>query len=230
MQMEEAPADYIFKLWPWVENNKVRLIWGGGVVLVIAGLVFFHSSRVAQREKDAGEALTRMIMGIPRNATAAQQADLYLKVNADYPGTPAGQRAMLQGATMLFVAGKYPEAQAKFQQFLDANPGSFFAAHAALGLASSLDAQGKADLAAPVYQRIINVYTDAGVVDSARFALAQIDERQGKLAEAVNLYEAIVRYNQQNSTLGTEASLRLMDLKARLQSARPAAAPSRPNR
>ena len=89
-----------------------------------------------------------MMSSIPRNATASQQADLYLKIAADYQGTSAGQRALLQGAAMLFAAGRYADAQTQFQKFLDAYPDSFFAAQAALGVATSLDAQGKTDLAA----------------------------------------------------------------------------------
>jgi TolA-binding protein len=128
---------------------------------------------------------------------------------------------------MLFAAGRYADAQAQFQKFLDAYPGSSFAAQAALGVAASLDAQGKTDPAAGGYQRIINTYSDAVAVDSARFALAQIDERQNKFTEAVNLYEAIVRYNP-NGSLGSEAGLRLMELKMKLPTASPATAPAAP--
>jgi TolA-binding protein len=227
MQLQEAPAAYLFKLWPWFEANRIRIIWCGGVIIVGAVLISFYSWQRDQKEIAAGEALSQMIRSIPRNTTASQQADLYLKITTDYQGTSAGQRALLQGAAMLFVAGRYADAQAQFQKFLDAYPGSFFAAQAALGVATSLDAQGKTDLAAGVYQRIINTYSDATAVDSARFALAQTDEHQGKLSEAANLYEAIVRYNP-NGSLGSEAGLRLMELKMKLQSASPSTAPATP--
>jgi TolA-binding protein len=227
MQLQDAPATYLFKLWPWFEANRIRIAWGGGVIVVAAGLISFYSWQRDQKEITAGKALTQMMRSIPRNATASQQADLYLKITTDYQGTSAGQRSLLQGATMLFTAGRYADAQAQFQKFLDAYPGSFFAAQAALGVATSLDAQGKTDLAAGGYQRIINSYSDTVAVDSARFALAQIDERQGKLAEAANLYEAIVHYNP-NGSLGSEAGLRLMELKMKPQSASPSTAPAAP--
>ena len=51
--------------------------------------------------------------------------------------------------------------------------------------------------------------------------------QQGKLAEAANLYEAIVHFNP-NGSLGSEAGLRLMELKMKLQSASPATAPAAP--
>ena len=232
MELHDAPATYLFKLWPWFEANRIRIIWGGGIIAVVAGLIAFYSWQRDQKETAAGEALTRVITSIPRDATFSQQAGLYLKITADYPGTSAGQRALLQGAAMLFAAGNYTDAQAQFQKFLDAYPGSFFAAQAALGVATSLDAEGKTDLAAAGYQRIINTYSDAVAVDYARFALAQIDERQGKLSEAQNLYETIVRYNP-NGSLSSEAGLHLMELKTKLQSALPSATPVgsfKPNR
>jgi len=229
MESHDTPATYLFKLWPRIEANWVRIAWAGGIIIVVAGLIAFFSWQRDQKEIVAGKALTQMISSIPRDATPGQQADLYLKINADYQGTSAGQRAMLQGAAMLFAAGKYPDAQAQFQKFLEAYPGSFFAAQAALGVATSLDAQGKADSAAVAYQRIINSYTDTVAVDSARFSLAQIDERQGKLTEAANLYEAIVRYNP-NGSLGMEAGLHLIELKSKLPPASSSTVPAVPAR
>ena len=227
MQLQDAPATYFFKLWPWFEANRIRIAWGGGVIVVAAGLISFYSWQRDQKEIAAGKALTQVIRSIPRNATASQQADLYLKVSTDYYNTSGGQRALLQGAAMLFAAGKYADAQAQFQKFLDAYPASFLAAQAALGVATSLDAQGKTDLAAGAYQRVINTSSDATVASSAKFALAQIDERQGKLTEAMNLYEEVVR-NNPNGSLGSEAGLRAMELKMKLPSAPPSTAPAAP--
>ena len=232
MELQEAPAAYLFKLWPWIEANRIRVIWGGGIIVVAAGLISFYSWQRDQKEITAGKALTQLMTSIPRNATASQQADLYLKIATDYQGTSAAQRALLQGAAMLFAAGRYADAQMQFQKFLNAYPGSFFAAQADLGVATSLDAQGKTDVAAGVYQRIINTYSDAMAANSARFGLAQIDEHQGKLTDAMNLYEDIMRA-MPNSSLSSEAGMRAMELKMKLQPASSSttpAAPFKPNR
>ena len=191
--------------------------------MVAAGLIYFNHEHRAQKEIDAGQALTQTMISIPRNATVSQQVDLYSKIAANYQGTSGGQRALLQAGAILFAAGKYPEAQAQFQRFLDVSPGSFFAAQAALGLATCLDAQGKTDAAAEAYQRIINTYSDLTVVDSARFALAQLDERQGKPGTAADLYDIIARNNLDGS-LAAEAAMRLMELKMKQPSASPAVA------
>ena len=49
---------YLYKLWPWVEANKNRLI-GAGIIAVIAGFIIsFYFWRQNQNEIAAGEALT----------------------------------------------------------------------------------------------------------------------------------------------------------------------------
>ena len=227
MELQDTASAYFYKLWPWIETNKVRLIWGGGVVIVAAGLISFFSWQREQKEVVAGQALTQAMLSMSRIATVSQQADLYLKIAADHPGTSGGQRALLEAAVTLYTAGKYADAQAQFQKCLDAYRGSYFAAQAALGVATCLDTQGKTDLAAANYQGIIATYTDAVVVDAARFALAQIDESKGKYSDAQNLYEAIT-HSSPNSTIGSEAGLRLMTLKQKQPSASPATAPATP--
>ena len=227
MELQDAPAAYFFKLWPKIEANWIRIALGSGVILVAAMLISFYSWQREQKEITAGKALTQFMISVPRNATDDQQADLFLKIAGDYQGTSAGQRALLQGAAMLFEAGRYADAQTQFQKFLDAHPDSLFAAQAALGVATSLDAQGKTDLAAGAYQRVINIPSDVTAASSAKFALAQIDERQNKLTEAMNLYEDIVR-NNPNSVLASEAGLRAMELKMKLPSATPSTAPAAP--
>jgi TolA-binding protein len=229
MELQDAPAAYFFKLWPKIEANWIRIALGGGVIAVVAILISFYSWQQEQKEVYAGKALTQFMMTAPRNASGSQQADNFLKIAGDHQGTFAGQRAWLQGAAMLFEAGRYADAQTQFQKFLDAHPDSVFVGQAALGLATSLDAQGKMDLAASAYQRVINTPSDAIAATSAKFALAQIDERQGKLTDALNLYEDIVRYSA-NSTMGSEAGLRAMELKMKLQSAPPSTAPAAPSK
>jgi TolA-binding protein len=227
MELQDAPAAYIFKLWPKIEANWIRIALGGGVIVVAAVLISFYSWQRDQKEITAGKALTQVMMSAPRNASGSQPADLFLKIAGDYQGTSAGQRAMLQGAAMLFEAGRYADAQTQFQKFLDAHPDGLFAAQAALGVATSLDAQGKTDLAAGAYQRVINTSSDMAAANSAKFALAQIDERQNKLTDAMNLYED-VKHNNPNGSLGSEADLRAMELKMKLSSAPPSTAPAAP--
>jgi TolA-binding protein len=223
MQSQETTAtDFFFKLWPWFEANAKRLAYGAALAIIAIFVFSFYSYRENQNEIAAGQALTQA--GISNSGGGFAAA--CLKVAADYSGTPAGQRALLQGATALFTSGNYTDAQTQFQKFLDAYPDNFLAPQAALGVAASLDAQGKTDMAISAYQRAAGQTADVNVVASAKFALARIDESQGKLAEASKLYEDVAR-SYPNSSISSEAELRAMELKMKLPAtpAAPAAAP-----
>jgi predicted negative regulator of RcsB-dependent stress response len=213
---ESAITQYLFKLWPWLEANAKRIVFGA-VFVVIAIFVFsFYSYRQNAREVDAGNAMTQAVV----SSSGSQLADACLKVATDYPGTLAGQRALLQGAAVLFEAGKYADAQAQFQKFLDTYPDNVLTPQAALGVAASLDAQGKTDQAFSAYQNAVNQTSDANTAAGAKFAIARITEAQGKFADAEKLYEDIARAFQ-GSSMGSEAGMRAMELKTKLSAPPP---------
>ena len=200
------------------------MIYGAVIIVATGILIAFYFWQQNQKEIAAGQALTELVTSTPPDSDANRLADAYLKIAANFPGTRAGGRAAMQGAAALFEAGKYTEAQAQFKKYLETHPGDVFCAQAALGVAASLDAQGKIDLAASAYQRVISGFPDPNAVNVAKFALAQIDERQGKLADAENLYEDVAR-NNPNGSSGSEAALRAMELKTKLQPALTSTAP-----
>jgi TolA-binding protein len=214
MQSQDAASDFLFKLWPWFEANVKRLAFGAAILIIIVFVFSFYSYRQDQREITAGQELTQ----IDLSESSDQLADACLKIATDYAGTAAGQRALLQGATTLFTMGKYNDAQTQFQKFLDTYPDNFFAPQATLGVAASLDALGNADLAVSAYEKAAGQTADANVVVNAKFALARIDESQGKLAEAARLYGEVARAYP-NTSLGSEAGLRAMELNEKLPKA-----------
>jgi predicted negative regulator of RcsB-dependent stress response len=219
MQSQETTAtDYFFKLWPWIEANVRRLAYGTVLVLIVVFLFSFYSYRQNEKEIDAGQALTQAVMF----SDGDQRSVACLKIASDYSGTLAGQRALLEGATALFTAGEYADAQMQFQKFLDAYPDSFFSPQAALGVAASLDALGKTDLAVNAYQKAASQTAEGNVIASAKFSLARIDEAQGKFADAARLYAEIARAYSRTS-LGSEAGLRAMELNTKQLPDAPAA-------
>ncbi len=104
-----------------------------------------------------------------------------------------------------------PTRRPQFQKFLDAYPDNFLAPQATLGLAASLDALGKTDLAVSAYQKAAAQTADLNVAANAKFSLARIAEAQGKFAEAQKLYGEVARTSERTS-LGSEAGLRAMEL------------------
>jgi TolA-binding protein len=215
MQTQDAPAEFVYKLWPWLEQNRNRLAAVGVAILVVAGIYYYTAAQHQQRETSAGEALTDALVQPSR--TLGDSASILLKVSDTYAGTEAAKRAQLQAAASLFGAGQYPEAQAQFQKFLDTGAIGALAATAQLGIGASLEAQGKADLAATAYQRVISSYP--GQPSSALPAycgLGRIAEAQGKLNEALNDYGNVVRAGGQGSSMAQSAYLSGQAIKAKL--------------
>jgi predicted negative regulator of RcsB-dependent stress response len=223
MQPQEAATDYFFKLWPWLEANAKRLAFGAALVVIAIFVFIFYSYRQSAREVEAGEALTQALVA----GNGSRPADACLKVATDYSGTAAGQRALLLGAAALFESGKYADAQVQFQKFLDTYPDNAFVPQAELGLGSSLDAQGKTDLAVNAYQMAESQTADGDTAGRAKFAIARVAEGQGKFDDAAKLYAEIARAFP-NSQLGSDAATRAMELKTKTASPAPAPAPTAP--
>jgi len=220
MQSQDATSELIFRLWPWIEANKNKIIGGATIITVVIFAVWFYASQRQQKEVVAGQALAQTF------SIAGVTADAYQKIAEEYPDTLAAQRALLQTAALLFASGRYADAQTQFQKFLDTYPDNDFVPQATLGIAASLDAQGNTDLAVGAYQRAVNT-GDAMTVNAAKFALARIDEQQGRISEAMNTYEEVARANP-SGTLGSEAAMRLMELKAKIPAAPVANTPNAP--
>jgi TolA-binding protein len=209
MQAQDAATTYLFKTWAWIENNARGAAIAAGIIVVAIIALSFYSWRLGQREIEAGNAFSRVVL-----SGNGQTTDACLKVAADFPGTKAGQRAMLQGAAMLFVAGRYADAQAQFQKFLNTYPDNSLTSEARFGVATSLDAQGKLSLAAGTYQNVINNSSELSVIAAARLGLAQIQEQQGDVADAQKNYEEVARSNP-NSSLASEAVMRAVQSKTK---------------
>ena len=209
MQAQDATTLFLLKLWPWVEANRNRLIGGAAAVAAAIFVIWFAACQREAKEIAAGQALTQAAL-----TSGGQSVDAFAKIAAQYPGTMAGQRALLQSAAALFDAGKFSDAQAQFQKFLDAHPDSEFSGQAMLGVATSLDAQGKTDLAVGAYQKVVSNASDAVTVNAAKFGLARIEEAQGRLNDALVLYQDVASA-EPSSSLGSEAGIRYEELIAK---------------
>jgi TolA-binding protein len=218
MQAQADPTELMFKLWPWLEANKTKLIGTATVAVAVVAIYSFVSWRHQENEITAGQALTQLLVTPANSATPEQMADSFAKLAADYSGTAAAQRAQLQAAADWFTAGRYADAATQFQKALDATPAGPLAATAALGLASSLEAQGKLDEAAAAYRNVTGRYADSAAVAPAKFALGRIAEQQGKFTEASAYYQELAHNNNAGS-LASEAALRALEIKSKIPAA-----------
>lgn len=220
MQTQDAPAEFLFKLYPWLEKNKNALIGGVVAVIVISGIFYFVSSQRAQKEIDAGHAFTTLLVTPTVATNDLQMATSMQQLAANYAGTAAAQRAQLQSAASLFEAGNFADAQTQFQKYLDANPAGQFAATAQLGVATCLEAQNKIDQAVSAYQRVLSAFSSSTSVAPAEFALGRIAEQQGKLTEAMSHFENVMR-SPLGGTLASEAKMHAYNLQAKIAAAAP---------
>jgi predicted negative regulator of RcsB-dependent stress response len=220
MQTQDVPGEFLFKLWPWLEANKNRLIGGVVGVIVLSGVVYFILAQRAQKEVDAGQAVTTLMVNQAANKNNTQMAAGFAQLASQYSGTEAGKRAQLEAAGASFEGGNYADAQTQFQKFLEVNPAGPLAAIAALGVAASLESQNKLDAAATAYQQVVTRYADSTCVPSAQFALGRIAEQQNKLAEAEKHYEDAAG-SRLGGTVSQEAAMRAAEIKPKLAAAAP---------
>ena len=220
---QDAPAEFIFKLWPKLEANRNKIIVGVVAVVVVIGAYNFIGSQHEAREREAGEALTKLLM-TPPNGTSA--ADALAKFATQFEGTVAAQRAQLQGAAANFGSGKFADAQAGFEKFLANSPGGALAATAQLGVAASLEAQGKADLAAIAYQKTASTYSGQPAALPALVGLGRLAEQAGKLNEALTSYDAAAKAGQAGGSLAQEAQQHAAEIRAKLPAPVKAVAPA----
>ena len=225
MESHDAAATFMLKLWPWIEANKNRLVTGTSIVLVIALGVSLYFWRRDENLVSAGEAVTQNMITLETGSSPATVFQGYLDVANDYPGTPAGERALLEAATAVFTEGKYPDAQHYFQEYLDTHPDGQFSGMAALGVAKCLEAEGKINDAIGAYNHVINDFpADGQSVNRARFCLAQLNMQQGHYADAFALFQSVYQADQYGP-LGSDARNYLIELQSKLPR-QPSAAPS----
>jgi predicted negative regulator of RcsB-dependent stress response len=216
METQDASTEFLFKLWPWLEANKTRLIGGAVIIVVLAGIYSLVSSQRAQKEINAGQAFTQLVFAPSANLNPSQLSTAFAQLAEKYAGTAAGQRAQLQAAAMLFESGNYADAQVQFQKFLALNATGPLAATAALGVAASLEAQNKLDLAAAAYKNVTTSFAGAAAELPAEFALGRLAEQSGKLAEAEGYFENAARVGRAGGSIAQEAEGRAFELKAKL--------------
>jgi tetratricopeptide (TPR) repeat protein len=212
MESEAVQIPLWQQAWAWFEANKKPALWGAGAVVVVSLIVALVLYRRNEADIAASEALSNVTVPGATGASRSDTVNAFLKVAATYPDSRAGARAVLLAAANLFAEGKYPEAKAQFERFTRDYASSPFRGEALLGIASCLNAQGNTPEAVTAYKDLIDRRLSDYVLPQARFALACCYEAQNKPELARNLFEEVER-NNPSGALGSEAGMRLEELK-----------------
>jgi hypothetical protein len=195
----------------WLEVHKKQVALGASGFLVAICLAMIFIQREAQKEKSASESLSDI--RIPFSSAVAPPpgtVEALSKVAADHAGTKAAARALLISAGILFSEAKspadYAEAQKRFTRVTQEYSDSPWQAQAHLGIAATLNAQGKTAEATAKYEEINRRYASSPVIDEARLALARLYEA-AKPEESFKLYEDLTKGGP-GGVIAMEATMR----------------------
>jgi tetratricopeptide (TPR) repeat protein len=222
METDVMQSASFYKLWAWFEVNKKQVGMGAAAVVVVGLAVWFFIWQKNETEVSASEALANI--SLPQLMNPGQRSEgseAYLKLAEKYPKSTAGIRALLLSASGLFVEGKYSDAKSRFEKFAHEHPESPFLAQALLGIAACLDAEGKTAEAITAYKSLAEHHRGENVVPQAKFALGRLYESQDKFEDARKEFEEVARGDAYGS-LGSEAGMRLEELRIKHPSAFPA--------
>jgi tetratricopeptide (TPR) repeat protein len=208
MEAESTQSTETYIKWlAWLHANQKKLMIGAGVAAVIAlaaGIMAWQKSEAEANANAQLMGLPLMTFGDGRMVPA--EAGAFLDVAKQYPDTSAGEYAALLGAEALFTEGKYPEAHQEFSKFIDEHPASALLPQAKVGLAASLEGEGKISEAVQKYQEVISAYaTEANIVSPAKLTLARLDEALNKPEQALTYYEELARINNPYDPWAAEA-------------------------
>jgi tetratricopeptide (TPR) repeat protein len=222
MQSETVSLPVSDRLWVWYGTNKNRAIGIALAAIVLAAIIAGVLYARGQKEEKASKELSTLTISPASPNGKTESPEAYLKIVEAHPGTSAAERALVLAAGAYFTQGKYSEARTQFERIRRDHPGGLFVNEALLGIAASYDAEKKTNEAITAYKDITDHHSSEVVANQARFALASLYEGQGKYDQARTLFEEVARNG--GSSLGSEAGMRLEELKLAHPEAFPAPA------
>ena len=214
------------RVWTWYEANRKPTQIGVGIVVVVGVVGGFIAWRSNAQEAAASEAMSTASLPPIFTGHQSYSADQFLQVANQYPSSLAGMRALLVAAGTLFVAEKYDQAKPLFDRFAREHRESPLMGEALLGSAACLDAMGKKEEALAAYKNLVDHHGGDTVAPQAKFALARMYEEQNKLDLARSYFEDVAR--DPYSSIGSEAGMRLEELKKKMPPPAPVPSPVAP--
>jgi len=232
MEAQSTDSTEIYlKVVEWLHTNRKALVIGGVVVAVVALIIGVMSWQKSRAESAANEKLMSLpLVTLEHGVLVSTAPGPFLDLAKSSPDTSAGEYAGLIAAGTLFTDAKYPQAQQEFSHFIEQYSTSTLLPQAKVGLAASLEAQGKVQEAAQKYQEVISSYpSDANVTSPAKLTLARLDEQLGKFEQALTYYSELARIQNPYDPWAGEARERgdmLLATHPELRKQQPAANPT----
>jgi tetratricopeptide (TPR) repeat protein len=179
--------------------KELKLLNNTGIARMVRG--YFYEMACVIAESARGDSSTTKAL---------------LDISQRYPGTSAGAAAQLLAAKELFLGGKYVEAQQEFSKFVADYSDNPLVPQANVGIAASLEAQGKIGDAVQQYKKINAIYSSSpGIVLPVKLTLGRLSEADNKPAQAVTYYRELININDPNDPWVREAFERFQLLVAK---------------
>jgi predicted negative regulator of RcsB-dependent stress response len=227
MDAETTQSDMFYKLMAWLHANRKPILIAVIAAAVIALVAALVSWRKATEDLDANARLFSIpgAVGTSMRSAPASPASL-LDVAKEYPHTPGGEYSLLLGAEKLFLLNKYPEAQQDFAQFLADYPDSPLVPEARMGVAASIEGQGKTTEAIQKYQELLTAFpSEIHIVSPAKLTLARLLEQENQPQVALTYYSQLAQIQNPYDPWAAEARERGQLLLAKHPELKPAEAP-----
>ena len=205
------PTVDAFELIAWAHENRKQLITVASVIAVLGVIIGGYILYNQNREESANVAVAAIKVPNPGVEPSGADAAGFLKVAADYQGTKAAERALLQAAGILFEAGKFEDSRTAFDQYMNQYSSSGLAAQALLGIAACLEAQGKTSDAATRYEDILKHGNVDAIAPQVRSALARCYVALNKNQQAYDTYQEMIKHAG-NDTWSYEANIQIHEL------------------
>jgi predicted negative regulator of RcsB-dependent stress response len=232
MEKEAKQGGDIYALVAWADKNRKQLMWTVGAVLIAAASVGFYIMHKDGREEKANEAFFALKQPVPGLDTpTAAMADQFAQVADDYSETSGGARAMMEAGQIYFEAGEFEKSRTMFQRLLAEHPDFPLASAATVGVAASLEAEGKLAEATARYEEIVHGGTQDSTWPQARSALARLYTEQNHPDRALDVYKEMLEARSGDSwTMEAQVQVReLLDKYPQLrQQLAPPSAPAIP--
>src|SRR5690242_9297308 len=111
MEQNIAESHLLLDAWVWLEKNRKPVILGAVGVIAAGLLAGTMAWSKKQKQVEAGEALSKVLLAQMMSANRGDAADGLIKVANSYAGTSGAAQAQLLAAGALFADGKYADAQ-----------------------------------------------------------------------------------------------------------------------
>ncbi|MCE2437812.1 MAG: tetratricopeptide repeat protein [Candidatus Latescibacteria bacterium] len=201
----------ILAAWAYVEENYVRVlaIAGGVVVLFLIGVLVMHQMDAQAREAVEAEGRVRVLLLQGQVDDAILDAE---RIAEAYSGDAAAGRALQLAGGLYFETGRYAEAQAAFERYLQEFDGWGPARYSAWsGIAAAMEEQGDQAGAAAKYQAFADEFVDSPFAPNALREAARCYRVSGNTVQARMLLQRILdRYARSPVAQSAEEELKQM--------------------